>query len=64
MTTCESIMNGRDNQYETTAQVYSPYYLFRVCNPHDIIADNGMVVEDALIYLRNYGVPKRKSEET
>ena len=64
MTTCESIMNGRDNQYETTAQVYSPYYLFRVCNPHDINADNGMVVENALIYLRNYGVPKRKSEET
>lgn len=63
MTTCESIMKGRDSQSETSQQVFSPYYLFRSCNPSDKKGE-GMYIGDALWYLKNNGVPKRNYAET
>lgn len=63
MTTCESIMNGRDNQKTTLSQVFSPYYLYRSCKPHDRNGE-GLNIEVALNYLKQSGVPRRKSKET
>lgn len=62
MTTCESIMKNRDSQRETSNQVFSPYYLFRACNPNDRKGD-GMAIETALRYLKFNGVPKRNNAE-
>ncbi len=62
MTTAASIMNSRTSRYETTANVFSPYYMFQMCNPGSD-GQNGMCTEDALLFLTEIGVPYRSSKE-
>lgn len=43
--------------------IFSPYYLYRKCNPYDRHARRGMCVETALDFLKEKGVPYRNSDE-
>ena len=62
MTTCESIMENRTSQYTASTEAFSPYYLYRYCNPSDYTGE-GMNLFDALQTLSTHGVPKRSSDE-
>ena len=62
MTACESIMEGRNSQYDSSAYAFSPYYLFRYCNPDDY-EGNGMTLAAAVETLHTHGVPRRSQDE-
>ena len=62
MTTCESIMEGRNSQYDSSSEVFSPYYLYRYCNPSDYTG-KGMSISTAVEVLKTHGVPKRIGTE-
>lgn len=65
MTTAEAASARIVNKNEIEEMAFSPYYLYRSCNPHQIKASEvkGMYPEDALDWLKNYGVPRRSHSE-
>ena len=62
MTTAASVMQNRTSRSLTSANVFSPYYMFQMCNP-DSDGQNGMYTEDALLFLKEVGVPLRSEKE-
>ena len=63
MTTIAFIAAGYADKNKSTASVFSPYYMFRKCNPYDISGKDGMLIETALEFLKQTGSPKRVSAE-
>lgn len=55
MTMCNTIINGNE-------RIFSPYYLYRSCNPSDRTGE-GMCIEDGLRFLQANGVPMRINKE-
>ena len=64
MTATDSIGLGRVGRQVAANNAFSPYFLYRNCNPEDSTARIGMYEEDALWFMKYEGVPKRIFEET
>lgn len=63
MTATDSVGLGRVGRQVAANNAFSPYFLFRNCNPDNPMAERGMYIEDALYSLKYEGVPKRFFEE-
>ena len=63
MTTAEAVVSQQKEKYTLEAQAFSPYYLYRSCNPDQIKKATGMYCEDALDWLKDNGVPRRSINE-
>lgn len=63
MTTAEASLSSKKEKSSLSAQAFSPYYLYRSCNPDQIKKATGMFCEDALDWLKDNGVPRRSINE-
>ncbi|WP_191016158.1 C1 family peptidase [Treponema zioleckii] len=59
MTTAAAVTSGLSDRDSVTQKVFSPYFLYRGANPYDRKGENGMMLYDALSFMKNTGVPKR-----
>ena len=63
MTTAEALVSNLKEKNSLSTRAFSPYYLYRSCNPNEIKKTYGMYPEDALDWLKDKGVPRRSSNE-
>ena len=63
MTTVDALIHENTDRNYTTQNVFSPYYLYQMCNPYDVYGEDGMYMEVALDFLKNTGVPLRSERE-
>lgn len=63
MTMTDSIAYDITNQSKIDEKVFSPYYMFKSCNPETIRGDRGMSIEKALEFITYSGIPYRNDFE-
>ncbi len=63
MTTAEAVVQKNTDKSLLKQNAFSPFYLYRSCNPDQVKTATGMKLEDALDWLKVYGVPRRSQNE-